>query len=379
MQRFLWYICLVFGLLSGLPGQSSIRGLWVVRSALEDSTHINQMLHLANRLGFTDLFVQVRGRGDAYYNSQWEPKAPAVAADFDPLAYLLKHPLRSHFRIHAWINVFYIWSQPTPPGSPRHLINQHPDWLERPANVPLPTHFSQLWQYFRNQEGLYLSPHSHEAQLHLLRVILDLLQHYAVDGLHLDYIRYPDSRFGFHPEGVKIFQEQYQLNPLQLRLASASLTDTLPIPYETVLDRWSRFLQQQLNRFVWRVHRVVKQQNRPITLSAAVKPDLSRARWRFYQDWGFWLTQGWVDIVLPMNYEPNPSLFLWRIAFMLQQLPASKLVMGISLYNQSALAALNKMEFVYQIGLRGVALFSYQQIIENPVLIEILEEPKNWE
>ncbi len=379
MLRMFWYISLLIGLLFSLRAQSPIRGVWVVRTALEDSTRINQLLRTAKTLGFTDLFVQVRGRGDAYYSSQWEPKAPTVAADFDPLAYLLAHPLRKHFRIHAWINVFYIWSQRTPPASPLHLVNQHPDWLERPANAQFAPQFATLWQQLRNEEGLYLSPHSREAQLHLLRVIQDILQHYSVDGLHLDYIRYPGSRFGYHPDGVQQFTEQYQLNPYQLRLVDVRPADSLLAPYEVVLDRWSRFLQQQLNRFVWRVHRVVRQQKRPIILSAAVKPDLSRARWTYYQDWGTWLQRGWIDLALPMNYEPDNAIFLWRIDTMLQQLPPQKIVMGISLYNQPAIAALNKMTAVTRIGLRGVVLFSYQQIENNSVLTEILEEFKNRE
>ncbi len=357
-----------------LLAQEPVVGLWVVRNTLTDSTRINAMLETAYQLGFTDLFVQVRGRGDAYYTSRWEPRAESLATDFDPLYYLLHHPLRKHFRIHAWVNVFYVWSQSTPPGSARHVVNQYPDWLERPANTVQPSSFRGLWKTFRNEEGLYLSPHVKAAQLHLLRIIQDIITHYTVDGIHLDYIRYGGSQFGFHPEGVRQFQSLFHLDPTQLQFSKTTRKTSQSVPYEVVLDRWARFLQAQLTRFVWRVHQVVKKHNPTVILSAAVKLDVSLARWRYYQDWGRWLTEGLIDWALPMNYTADTRTFLYRINQMLQTLPPDKIIMGVSLFNQPATEALNKIVLVEQIPLKGVVLFSYNQIKNNAVIQELLKD-----
>ncbi len=374
MWHKILHIAFLCWLITGLPAQDTVRGLWVVRNTLEDSLQINEMLHTAYQLGFTDLFVQVRGRGDAYYNSRWEPRAESLATDFDPLRYLLQHPLRKYFRVHAWINVFYIWSKSTPPASPRHLVNQHPEWLERRAHTELPSTFPLLWKTLRNEEGLYLSPHVKAVQLHLLRIIQDIVTHYPVDGIHLDYIRYGGSQFGFHPEGVNQFQKKFGLNPYQLRLAGNVLQPSARAPYELVLDRWAHFLQDQITRFVWRVNKVVKKQNPRIILSAAVKPDISLSRWRYYQDWGRWLKEGLIDWALPMNYNSSTEIFLWRINQMLRELPPDKIVMGISLFNQPVTEALNKIALVQQIQLKGVVLFSYNQIKINSVIKDILTE-----
>ena len=51
------------------------RALWVVRFTLTSPEAVRASVQRAKENGFTDLVVQVRGRGDAFYNSQWEPRA----------------------------------------------------------------------------------------------------------------------------------------------------------------------------------------------------------------------------------------------------------------------------------------------------------------
>ncbi len=53
------------------------------------------------------MIVQVRGRGDAYYHSRWEPRAPTLKdqpPNFDPLAVTLAEAKRRGLKVHAWVN-----------------------------------------------------------------------------------------------------------------------------------------------------------------------------------------------------------------------------------------------------------------------------------
>ena len=92
---------------------------------------IDGVLEFASKNGFNHIFVQVRGRGDAYYNSEIVPKSHLVAIDFDPLDYLMRSNNNSNLKIHAWINVYYLWSSKNPPIQKDHLIFNNPDWLDR--------------------------------------------------------------------------------------------------------------------------------------------------------------------------------------------------------------------------------------------------------
>src|ERR1041384_5362954 len=66
-----------------------VRALWVVRTTLTSPEKIRQLVASAADNGFNTLIVQIRGRGDAYYNSRVEPRATELKdqpPSFDPLA-----------------------------------------------------------------------------------------------------------------------------------------------------------------------------------------------------------------------------------------------------------------------------------------------------
>ena len=91
--------------------------LWVVRDALKSEKSINELINFASEKKINDLFVQVRGRGDALYNSQIIPRSQLLPDnDFDPLLYLLKNIKDKGIKVHAWVNVYLLWSSKTLPS-----------------------------------------------------------------------------------------------------------------------------------------------------------------------------------------------------------------------------------------------------------------------
>jgi uncharacterized lipoprotein YddW (UPF0748 family) len=355
---------LAAGISSDLPAKN-IRGLWVVRDALNTPQRIDSLMHLARACGFTDLYVQIRGRGDAYYNSKYESKAEAIKdRDFDPLAYILKLNESDSIRIHAWVNVFYVWSKDTLPGDQNHIVNQKKGWLARPKN-----HVNLLSDYPNsvkeaNIEGLYVSPLHPEAQAHFLDIIKDILQHYPVDGIHLDYIRYPDQSFDFHPDVIKGFRNRYVLNPEQFLTNPEVFAQKFSLAgYEVFYYHWRRYLMDGLSDFVRRISAMVKNYSPDIIVSAAVKPDIIVAHWNYYQDWDRWLREDWLDYAVTMNYINDPKMFRERLDQYLDKLPADKYLVGIALYNQPERDAIRKIAQVKALGNAGFVLFSYQQLI----------------
>ena len=76
----------------------------------------------AENNNFNHIFAQVRGRGDAYYNSNIVPKSHLVDIDFDPLNYLIHNNINKNIKIHAWINIYYLWSSKFFPKQKNHLF-----------------------------------------------------------------------------------------------------------------------------------------------------------------------------------------------------------------------------------------------------------------
>ena len=83
---------------------------------------IDSVLDFAKTNGFNHIFAQVRGRGDAYYNSSLVPKSHLVDADFDPLEYLINSNKSNNIKIHAWINIYYLWSSQLLPKQKNHPL-----------------------------------------------------------------------------------------------------------------------------------------------------------------------------------------------------------------------------------------------------------------
>ena len=85
--------------------------LWVVRDALQSRKSIDDLINFASEKNINDLFVQVRGRGDALYKSQMIPRSQLLPSnEFDPLSYLLHNIKGKGIKVHAWVNVYLIWS-----------------------------------------------------------------------------------------------------------------------------------------------------------------------------------------------------------------------------------------------------------------------------
>ena len=65
--------------------QKNNRYLWVVRTALIAEKNIDEMIQFATLNRINNIIVQVRGRGDAYYNSKIVSKSNLIKnKEFDP-------------------------------------------------------------------------------------------------------------------------------------------------------------------------------------------------------------------------------------------------------------------------------------------------------
>lgn len=117
--------------MSAVTGQTpqEVPALWVTRTTLSSPDKIEQMVRAAQTAGFNTLIVQVRGRGDAYYDSAIDSRATELLArpGFDPLAELLARAKPAGLSVHAWINANLVSSAAELPASRQHLIYRHPE------------------------------------------------------------------------------------------------------------------------------------------------------------------------------------------------------------------------------------------------------------
>lgn len=267
-----------------------LRGVWITRFAFSNQTQLEGIIDRAAAAGFNAVFVQIRGEGDAYYQSSIEPWAKRLTGTlgrdpgWDPLQVAID---RAHLRgleLHAYFNVFSSWAAATQvtaaEGTKQHALYAHPEWLAVQSNGQN-----------GDTEYRWLSPGIPAVRAHNTAVARDLLAHYAVDGLHLDRIRTPGPDYSRDAVTVAAYDAAKAADP--------ALT-------------WADFMRAQVDQQVADIHAALVQVRPQAKLSAAVwgiyQPlpgcSTSQGYGNYYQDSLAWLAAGTMDALAPMVYWP---------------------------------------------------------------------------
>ena len=365
------------------PAADEVRGLWVLRTSLTSRESIAAMVQSAARGGFNTLLVQVRGRGEAFYRSDIEPRASDLdrqPAAFDPLATVLELAHTAGLRVHAWINVNLVASSATLPRSREHVALRHPDWLMAPKALASalrttsprsPAYVGTLARWTRGQadrvEGLFLSPVLPAAREYTTAVIRELVTRYDVDGVHLDYIRDPGAEFDYSPAALaefRIAQSPRVATATRAQLDRTIKTDAAAWA-DAYPDEWTAFRQGRLTELVRTIGQAARTARKGLTISAAVVPSVAEARAERLQDWFGWARAGLLDVVCPMIYTTDAAVFGATVAELTDSLGETPVWAGIGAYRLPISGTVGHVRLARTRGADGVLLFSYDKLSDS--------------
>ena len=193
-----------------------MRGVWVVRTALTSPQAVDAAVDEASRAGANALFIQVRGRGDAFYESQLVPRSDLLAtqpADVRPVRARDRAGARARPRGARVVQrPAGRELQPAPAARPRARAapglgdaaapRRAPRADRRPARAALAR---QADARPGDVEGQYLSPAAPGVADHLEAAVRELMRRYPVDGFHLDFIRYPSRDYDYSRHALEGF------------------------------------------------------------------------------------------------------------------------------------------------------------------------------
>jgi uncharacterized lipoprotein YddW (UPF0748 family) len=359
------------------------RALWVLRTSLTTPEHIAALVRSAREHGFNTLLVQVRGRGDAYYLGGVEPRASELLRQpdsFDPLAAVLAAGHAAGLRVHAWVNVNLISSATDLPAAREHVVYRHAAWLMVPRDIAQelatieaesPAYVGKLARWTRSQsngiEGLYTSPIIPEAADYTEAIVRDLARRYAVDGIHLDYARYPSDRFDYSRLAIREFRAAVRgsLSTVARRALDAQEADDLFAYPDGLPDQWRSFRLAKMTALVTRLRAAVKRERPQALVSAAVAPDMQEAYQHRLQDWGAWLSSGLLDVICPMAYTTDAVKFAEQIGAVRAAAGGRSVWAGIGAYRIPARDTIDNIQTARRLGANGIILFSYDSLI-NP-------------
>lgn len=368
---FLWALAATTLLLAGAAAparaEEETRALWVVRYSLTSIGSVDRVVEIADQMNMNTLLVQVRGRGDAYYPSEIAPRAEELESmprDFDPFARLIERAHAQGLEVQAWINCYLVWSAGNPPSSQLHVVNAHPDWIAvrsdgRKLVEMVPEEFQE-----ERVEGMYLAPGNPEVRRHLRDIVREIVTHYHVDGIHLDYVRDPEPDVGYDAGTRTAFMREFGIDPASFAFApdSSLLARVGEDGITDLRARWMQWQRDQVTAFVRDVRNDLDLINPKLKLTAAVIADQTAALNRYLQDWPRWLREGLLDAAIPMAYSPSTVTVVRQLAAARSIPTEHHLYAGIGIYNESARDAADKIRRARGLGVDGIALFSYDAL-----------------
>jgi uncharacterized lipoprotein YddW (UPF0748 family) len=186
-----------------------VRALWVdaFHDGFKTPNQVDKLIKDCLNANINTLIVQVRRRGDAYYNKSIEPRTEDLnlLPGFDALQYLIEKAHTNKIEVHAWLNTLVAWNSSIPPKDPNHVWNLHGPKAVGKANwVSYCRTYNKTNRSWSDKvySAYFLDPGNPEALDYTSDVFLNVVKNYDVDGIHLDYTRYDGLGWGYNPTSV---------------------------------------------------------------------------------------------------------------------------------------------------------------------------------
>jgi uncharacterized lipoprotein YddW (UPF0748 family) len=213
-------------------------------------------------------------------------------------------------RVHAAVQPIAATGRDELPAARSHIIYRSPEWLMVPRELALelsgldsrsPEYLGRLTRWTRANadrvDALYLSPLQPEAVDHMAAAVARLVARFALDGIHLDGLRYPGPDFDYGRRALDLFRSAIGAGlPAAERARLDAVQAIDPFGYaEDLADTWRQFRVSRLTGLVARLRTAAHSARPGIVISAGVIGGADKALESHLQDWRTWLDNRFVD------------------------------------------------------------------------------------
>jgi uncharacterized lipoprotein YddW (UPF0748 family) len=349
--RWCWFVTSLPWLLGGCVTVPHLdpqlrKCVWVNRWEYHTALDINHIMRRCADAGFSTVMFQIRANATALYSSRqevWAEQFDFKAPTFDPLSQAVASAHANGLKIQAWVNMLPGWCGDKPPADKRQLFCTRPEWFLRTGegSKGLVKEGSYYW----------LNPCLPEVRAYLATICREIADDYEVDGIHLDYIRFPGGAPADAPADTmsrSLFHKERGVDP-----------DKNP-------QAFARWKQECVTQLVQDVRHELSRLYRPVELSVAVIADLHRATTKLHQNWPVWAARGTIDAVFPMAYADDNERFRGYVGECVSAARAVPVIAGVGAYrHQTPDQTVGQMDAAIALGARGVAIYGYSKFKER--------------
>ena len=322
------------------PSKSQIRGVWshpgfFGSNEQEATKKIRATLDEYVQCGIDTVILLIKGtNGYVYYDTRIGAKDPAYAWDF--FGVFLKEAQARKITLHPW---FCVFNESAVAGQ----VRQHPEWLIRSPD---------------NEMVGEVNPALPEVRAYERSLMIELLQRYPVEWIHLDYIRFPSSPrevyFSWDSRTRALFKEHSGVDPVAMKARDSG---------NIMWNEWIEWNAGHVTSFVRELRAETAKLGRPVKISAAVFPSADEAKILIGQDWPSWVDSGMIDMLCPMLYTNHMGFFEKYVRRAVETGRGKSLVcpgigIGTSHNQNTPQGMLEQMDLSRKLGGDGVIFFS---------------------
>lgn len=283
------------------------RGVWV-RPKETSPEAIRETLDRVEHAGFNVVFLETLWQGytifpsDAAKAAGIEDQRPNMKG-FDPLKVWIDEAHARGIELHGWVHTFFVGSEGAADDStggqagPGPILKAHPEW----AAVERSDVGKEGPQPSTMEPGYYwVDPAIPEARDYIRSVLEEMITDYDLDGLHLDYIRYPvslpyASSFSYSDYSRARFRQEHGVDPYTLKESD---------PEWKLFNAWR---EENVTSFVKSVREMQRELKPEIALSGAVFADPVDGLNKKFQNWGSWIDKDYLDLLTGMSFGSSPD------------------------------------------------------------------------
>lgn len=285
--------------------------------------------------------------GVAHYPSKVLPRSKMFTQYGDQLAQCVAAARKHGLEVHVWKITWNL------EGAPKEFVKKMRDAGRTQVSAT-------------GKPINWLCPSHPENVLLELESMLEIVANYDVDGIHLDYIRYPGSHACYCQECRKRFV-----------LATRQTIEKWPadvLPETGIYDdKYIEWRTQQITRLVRLLHKRGREADPNLKISTAVFGGYPACVTSIGQDWIAWAKAGYVDFVCPMNYTEDMNYFTELLTNQFTLMPKEvALYPGIGATASNSLltpdAVVEQIYLSRHLGASGWTIFDYSVDISETVL-----------
>ena len=290
--------------------ESEFKGVWL-RPTERNRYEIQRTLDKIQETGIKEVFLETYFHGYTIYPSKVMKKYGLTIQNpkflmYDPLAVYVEEAHKRGLKIHCWFESFYIGNF-NPSYDDKSILSKYPSW----GNKNLANYDATGYvKHKAEHNGFFLDPANPEVTAFLVELLNEIPRLYNVDGINLDYTRYPTSQrsdvknyqqshWGYTDVARKEFMELYEVDPVEIEADGV------------LWKKWSEYRRDKIYNYVKQARETLlaTTYGRKFLFSAVIFPDYNVCLETKQQDWAKWSRENLVDAMTPLILTSDNELF----------------------------------------------------------------------